>query len=170
VTTEAIMSTDVKIRAFEPEDIDEFTDVMNQPRVIWGTVQAPYASVAGWREKSAGFKPALRIVAVLDNRVVGSASLERYANPRRAHAGTIGMAVHDAYVGRGCGAALLHAIVDQADLWLNLRRIELTAWADNQRAIALYERFGFVREGMARDHGFRDGAYVDTLFMARVRA
>lgn len=41
-------------------------------------------------------------------------------------------------------------------------------FADNTRAIALYERFGFVREGLHRCHALRDGVYVDTLSMARL--
>jgi putative acetyltransferase len=42
----------------------------------------------------------------------------------------------------------MQALVDQADRWLNYRRLELTGWTDNTRAIALYERFGFEREGV----------------------
>jgi len=40
---------------------------------------------------------------------------------------------------------------------------------DNARAIALYERFGFTREGLHRGYIFRDGGYVDTFTMARAR-
>lgn len=79
------------------------------------------------------------------------------------------MAVHDAYAGRGAGAALIAAAVEQADRWLNLRRLELTVWTDNTRAIALYERFGFEREGLMRDYAWRDGAYADAISMARLR-
>ena len=79
------------------------------------------------------------------------------------------MAVHDAYAGRGAGTALLRALIDQADRWLNLTRIELTVWSDNDRAIGLYERFGFEREGLLRAYAWRDGGYVDALAMARLR-
>ena len=47
--------------------------------------------------------------------------------------------------------------------------IELTVSADNTRAISLYERFGFVREGRHQDFAMRDGAYVDALAMARMK-
>ena len=47
--------------------------------------------------------------------------------------------------------------------------IELTVSADNTRAINLYERFGFVREGRHQDFAMRDGAYVDALAMARMK-
>jgi putative acetyltransferase len=109
-----------------------------------------------------------RLVAVIDGKVIGALGLERFEN-RRSHAGQFGMAVHDAFAGRGAGSALLAAAIDLADNWLNLRRLELTAYADNARAIALYQRFGFEREGLHRDHAWRNGAYVDALAMARIR-
>jgi putative acetyltransferase len=77
--------------------------------------------------------------------------------------------VHDAYAGRGAGRALMQALIDQADRWLAYRRLELTVWTDNDRAIALYEAFGFEREGVLRAYAWRDGAYVDALAMARLR-
>ena len=99
----------------------------------------------------------------------GSASLHR-ADNRRLHAAAIGIAVHDAYAGRGAGSALMTALVALADDWLNIRRLELTVYVDNARAIALYERLGFEREGLHRDYAWRAGAYVDAVAMARLRA
>ena len=61
------------------------------------------------------------------------------------------------------------AIVDLADNWLNLKRLELGVYADKARASALYERFGFEREGIGRAYGWRAGAWADSLAMARRR-
>ncbi|HEX5378940.1 MAG TPA: GNAT family N-acetyltransferase [Phenylobacterium sp.] len=160
----------VLVRATEPEDIPAVTEVMNQPRAVWGTLQVPFVSVAARRRRFEATPPGhLRLVAVIDGKVVGTAGLEPSDHPRRAHAGSIGMAVHDAYSGRGAGTALMAAMVEQADRWLNLKRLELNVYADNARAIALYERFGFEREGLHRAYAWRDGAYVDSLAMARLR-
>ena len=165
-----MMSQDeILIRASEPEDVPDLTEALNQPRAVWGTMQTPFTSVAARRErfKAASANQTL-LVAVIDGKVIGSLGLSRLEG-RRSHVGTFGMAVHDAYAGRGAGAALVAAAVEQADRWLGLRRLELTVWNDNPRAIALYERFGFEREGLLRDYGWRDGAYADAIAMARIR-
>ncbi len=65
---------------------------------------------------------------------------------------------------------MLRELIEIADDWLNLRRIELTVYVDNARAIALYERHGFEIEGTHRDYAFRGGAFVDAYAMARVKA
>jgi putative acetyltransferase len=79
------------------------------------------------------------------------------------------MTVHDAWAGRGVGTAPMAAAVDLADNWLNLRRIELTVYVDNEPAIRLYRRFGFEVEGTAIGYSFRDGEFVDAHMMARLR-
>ena len=42
-------------------------------------------------------------------------------------------------------------------------------FTDNERAIALYKRFGFEIEGTHRGYALRDGGYVDTYSMARIK-
>ncbi len=162
--------SDILIRALEPEDMADVTEVMNQPRAIWGTLQVPFVSLAERQKRNAATPPGhFRLVAVIDGKVIGSAGLHPADSVRRAHAAAIGMAVHDAYAGRGAGTALMAALVNQADRWLNLKRLELSVYSDNARAIALYERFGFEREGLFRAFAWRDGAYVDAVTMARLR-
>jgi putative acetyltransferase len=89
--------------------------------------------------------------------------------PRRRHVGDMGMMVRDDWQGKGIGSALMAAMVDLADNWLNLVRIELTVYTDNAAAVGLYQKFGFAIEGTLRRYAFRDGEYVDAYTMARVR-
>jgi putative acetyltransferase len=159
---------DILIRAMEPDDLPDLTEAWNQPRAHAGTLQLPYTSLETRRRRYDGNPNALRLVAVIDGKTIGLIFLTREEN-RRSHAGSIGMAVHDAYAGRGAGTALMAAVVDLADNWLNLKRLELNVYADNARAIALYERFGFEREGRMRAYAWRNGEYVDSLAMARLR-
>ena len=160
---------DILIRALEPGDLPDLTEAWNQPRAYAGTLQLPYTSLDSRQKRTAAMPAsATRLVAVIEGKVIGAIGLERFEN-RRSHAGYIGMAVHDAYAGRGAGTALMAAVIDLADNWLQLKRLELGVYADNARAIALYERFGFEREGLYRAYAWRDGAYVDSIAMARLR-
>jgi putative acetyltransferase len=157
------------LRAREPRDWEALAALMQLPRVRWGTLRLPFVSAEETR-KFIERPPdgSVFIVAVMDDRLVGAASLIRYKG-RRDHVGDIGMSVHDDFQGRGIGAALLGALIDTADKWLNLRRLELAVYVDNEPAIRLYKRFGFVIEGTRRAVAFRDGAFVDDHVMARVR-
>ena len=161
--------SDILIRAAEPEDMADLTEAGNQPLSVWGTLQVPFTSVDTRRKRFEANAPGTRLVAVIDGKAIGVAFMSSPDNPRRVHTASIGMAVHDAYAGRGAGSALMAAVIDQADKWLNLKRLELSVYADNARAIALYERFGFEKEGLFRAYAWRDGAYVDSIAMARLR-
>jgi putative acetyltransferase len=108
------------------------------------------------------------LVAELDGRIVGTIGLV-LSHGRRAHTGAIGMSVDEAYQGRGIGTALMAAIIDLADNWYNLLRLELQVYTDNEVAIRLYHRFGFVIEGTLRSYAFRAGAFADAYYMARLR-
>jgi L-phenylalanine/L-methionine N-acetyltransferase len=66
---------------------------------------------------------------------------------------------------RGIGRALLQRAVDWARE-NTVAKLELHVFPDNEPAIALYESFGFVREGYRRNHYRRDGEYVDAVLMA----
>ena len=79
------------------------------------------------------------------------------------------MMVRDDWHGKGVGTAMMRAVIDLADKWLNLARIELTVFTDNESAIALYRKFGFEIEGTHRKYAFRDGEFVDAYAMARIK-
>lgn len=161
---------EILIRAAEPEDVPALAEVWAQPQAIRGTLQRPFVSVEERRSRFQASEPGrLLLVAEIGGKVVGSAGLVRQASPRRAHAADVGVTVHDAYAGRGVGGALVGALVEQADLWLNLSRLELVVYCDNARAIRLYERFGFEREGRLRAYAWREGAWADCFAMARLR-
>ncbi len=159
----------VEIRAACPSDAEGIAAIANLPGFRAGTLRLPFQSVEEtrqWLEKSPPNSTGL--VAVLDGQIVGNAGLNRLAG-RRIHSGSIGMGVHDDYTGCGIGSALLGALVDIADNWLAIKRLELTVYIDNAPAIGLYEKFGFETEGRLRAFGFRNGEYVDAFTMARLR-
>ena len=166
---------EIQVRHSEVADAEAIHRVNTAPRAVWGTLQLPYVSVESYRKRIAE-RPAghYHLVAVITSdgkdEIVGAIGLHTFReNPRKAHIGSIGMAVHDDWQGKGVGTALMGAVVDMADKWLQIRRLELEVYTDNPPAIALYRKYGFEQEGLLRMYAFRDGQYVDAYAMARIR-
>ena len=161
----------LKIRRAEADDYLAVHEMFTSPDVFEGTMQLPFPSLEYWRKRVGEASDSVfTLVAVDGDRVVGMLSIETFPNrPRRRHAGRIGISVHGDWQGKGVGTALMAAAVDLADNWLNLTRLELEVYADNQAAIHLYERFGFTYEGTLRQHAFRKGEYVDSNVMGRLK-
>jgi putative acetyltransferase len=129
----------------------------------------PSERLEGSRRRIEGLGPDDHsFLAVLDGLVVGMAGLH-VGRGKGRHAASLGLSVDDAFHGRGIGRKLMEAMLDVADNYLGLNRVELEVMADNPRAIRLYERLGFEREGCKRKAVFRGGEFVDVLVMARLR-
>ena len=104
-------------------------------------------------------------VAEDDGAVVGRLSLARDPHSSSRHVADLGLMVAATHRRRGIGRALL----EQAVSWAReagVTKLELHVFPWNEPAIALYERFGFEREGLRRRHYRRDGEYVDAILMA----
>lgn len=160
----------IVIRRADPGDAEAIQAIFSGRRVIAGTLQIPYPSTEMWRKRlQDGAATGHTLVASIDGGVVGMGGLhEAGRSPRRRHAADLYLAVRDDSHGRGVGSALMRALIDLADNWLNLQRIELGVFTDNLAALALYRKFGFVIEGTCRAHAFRDGRYCDSYAMARL--
>lgn len=160
------------IRHAEPSDYEALHQLFSHPQIIPWTIDTPFMSLEQLYQRLAN-QPNNRytLVAVEESQIIGTIGLTAYAEPRLHHTARIGpVAVHPHWHGRGIGSALMDAVIDLADNWLNIQRLELFVYADNQSAIALYTKFGFEIEGTLRNFAFRAGRYVDGHIMARIRA
>lgn len=104
-----------------------------------------------------------------ESTIIGTAGLHLNGNPRLRHSGSVGIMIHRDFQGQGVGEALMKTLLDLADNWLMLVRVELSVFCDNTRAIALYEKLGFEKEGIKRKAAIRNGLYVDEFLMSRLR-
>jgi RimJ/RimL family protein N-acetyltransferase len=97
--------------------------------------------------------------------IVGRLSLARDQHPASAHVADLGLMVAASHRRRGIGRALLR----EATRWAHERgvtKLELHVFPHNEAAIALYEQFGFEREGYRKRHYRRRDGYVDAILMA----
>ena len=99
--------------------------------------------------------------------VVGWCDIVRDTRAGFTHGGRLGMGLLPPYRGRGIGARLALAALERAAAQ-GLDRIELEVYASNTRAIALYERLGFVCEGVKRAARRLDGQVDNNVLMARI--
>ena len=163
----------VAIRHAEPADAEQLTRLAE---AVSAEPEGWLISIAGeWR--SAGderrYLKALRryphaavfVAERDDGTLVGRLSVARDTHPASAHVADLGLMVaHDARR-QGVGRALLQAAVEWARS-ASVRKLELHVFPWNDGAIALYEAFGFEREGFRKGHYHRAGEDVDAILMA----
>lgn len=160
-----------RIRRARPEDATALVELAS----------AVSAEPGGWLISSDGWRsaaderrflkavrryPHAAVFVAEDGRaIVARLSLARDTHPASRHVADLGLMVAASHRRRGIGRALL----EQAVVWAHeagVRKIELHVFPWNEPAIALYERFGFEREGYRRGHYERDGEEVDAILMA----
>ena len=108
------------------------------------------------------------LVAVYNDKIVGSAHLDYCSNKKRSkHKCDIDLGVLKDYWGLGIGGRLMQTLIDVAEN-ANFEQVELCVASKNERAIKMYESFGFERFGiMPRAMKYEDGTYMDMLSMVK---
>ncbi len=103
-----------------------------------------------------------------DGTLLGNVELRLSPLNRRA---AVGIGIFDrGEWGKGYGTEAMGLVLDYAFGELKLNRVELATDEDNARAIRSYEKCGFVREGLLREHRQIDGRPSDSVAMAILRS
>ncbi|MGS2720183.1 GNAT family N-acetyltransferase [Paraglaciecola aestuariivivens] len=158
----------MKIRHQEHSDQNDIFAIYSASSVTENTSQLPYLHsehVASLFDIENDYV----LVAEVENKVVAQVCLLLSKKVRDKHCASLAIAVHPEFQGKGIGRSLLSEALNQADNWLNLIRIELDVFEDNQSAIGLYESLGFEKEGVKRFSSFKQGQYANLVFMARIK-
>ncbi len=160
-----------RIREAEPSDagaLCALSAAIGAEPGAWLLTTEMWRSVSDERRylRSVRRHPDAAVYVIVDGEViVGRLSLARDPHPASHHVADLGLMVASSHRRRGLGRALL----DQAVAWAraaDVHKLELHVFPWNEPAIALYESFGFVREGLRFAHYLRDGAEVDAILMA----
>jgi ribosomal protein S18 acetylase RimI-like enzyme len=156
----------IEVRAAGPGDERALATL---DRATWTTLTSPAPPPAelDWSffNEKVEFRDVL--LAVVDGEIAGYVRLSRpFPISSSAHVLTIsGLAVDPAFQRRGVGGALMEAAAAEARA-RGARRLTLRVLEPNTAARRLYERSGYVVEGVLRGEFYLDGEYVDDVLMA----
>ena len=89
---------------------------------------------------------------------------------RVSRRGEMAIVLAPEYIGQGYGREAIHLMLGYAFGEINLRRVYLQVYADNERAIKCYRACGFREEGRMREHAYRHGRYVDIVMMGIMKS
>jgi RimJ/RimL family protein N-acetyltransferase len=162
---------DFRIVEITDEHIDGFNHcvgVVARERRYLGLIDSP--PIEGTRAFVQHLKnsDSAQFVAVDEaGAVVGWCDIARPMIEGFRHSGRLGMGLLPHVRGQGVGRRLAQATIDAARA-RGVERIELEVFATNRRAIRLYERLGFVHEGVRARARKLDGQYEDNVLMALV--
>jgi len=172
-----IYGESIRLRAIERTDLERYVEWFNDPEVTQHLMRHLPLSLAAeerWFENLQSQAEESRPLAVEakdgDQWVhIGGGGLHDIDwQSRRAE---VGIAIGDKrYWNRGFGTDTIRALLRHGFECLNLHRIYLRVFEDNERAIAVYGRLGFKEEGRLREHSYRGGEYRDMLFMGILRS
>lgn len=108
------------------------------------------------------------LIALIRRQIVGAINLHANQKSRMKHIGEFGISVRKKHWNKGIGYLLLQELISWAEINKAIRKINLTVQVENEKAIALYEKFGFEVEGRIRRDSYIDGVFYDTYRMGKL--
>lgn len=159
----------INVRAVEIQDARAIHRICIQDNVLPYMVFLPSMRVDAMENRIRNLAPnQFEFVAEYDGEIVGFVGLTQSPG-RRSHSGDLFIGVDSEYHNKGIGRALLTKMLDLADNWLMLERVELGVLETNPKAKALYEKFGFVEEGVKIGNLKAHGKFINEIMMSRFR-
>jgi len=158
------------IRPLHPNDSPELYDLLQEPSPLWcdhfgsETDQATFQALVN--EPPIGHH---RLVTIRENRLVGLGILKRSTRARLAHVGEISLLLPYAATDSLLGQELLSALIDLADNWLNIKRLESSIPACATDLALLLNQAGFETEGLMKKSIWFNGGLYDENALARLR-
>ncbi|UCH70195.1 MAG: GNAT family N-acetyltransferase [Candidatus Bathyarchaeota archaeon] len=152
------------------EDLPEVVEVLNSV-IREREYLVPNDEITDMEEERRWFERGkkegmLYLVARVEGRVVGGASIHPYTD-KRAHVAEFGVYIRDGYRNLGLGTKLTKTFIEIAKKQ-GIEILQLSVYATNKRAFHVYKKCGYEECGrLARDTKFIDGTYTDRILMER---
>ncbi|EIW81380.1 acyl-CoA N-acyltransferase, partial [Coniophora puteana RWD-64-598 SS2] len=156
------------LRAYTEADVDDLLRLWDDPLV------QPLVSGEPLRPLGPAYKELLKkdmddatfgtIITLTETGEFMGNGTVRVREPKNRDA-SIYIALLPRFWSKGYGTEATKFMVDHAFRWFGLHRVSLGVFGNNERAIAVYERLGFVMEGRKREALWMDNQWVDSLSM-----
>jgi diamine N-acetyltransferase len=159
------------LRAIERQDLPDYVRWLNDPKVLeyfGSNVPLSVAQEEKWYEGMLQDPSIIAFAIQFEGQHIGGAGFNRI-DGRNAHA-EVGLFIGVSELwDQGLGFDILRTMLRFGFEQMNLHRIYLRVFTENERAIHLYEKVGFHKEGRWRQAEYRHGRYHDLLWMSILR-
>ena len=148
--TKATGETDFLLNT--PEECSKFTPEFEKA-FINSTNDSPYATM---------------ILCLVDNQIVGNARIEQLSHLKTKHRATVGIAILRDYWNQGIGSHFFSKLISVAEANPDIKQMELEFVEGNERAKALYEKFGFkITSFRPNSIKAKDGTFKKEFYMIK---
>ena len=165
----------VYLRAYEPEDDEHSLRWFNDPLITqWLDAGAFPLSRQSQKERAERFRTnsedlVLAVCKEENDLHIGNVGFHNISYTTRN--AEIGVVIGERTLhGKGYGSEAIELMVKYGFESLNLRRIYLRVLMNNEAALKSYEKLGFQKEGVFREHAYKDGQYLDQVIMGLLRS
>ncbi len=158
------------LRPPKADDIPVYTGFLAQPEVsVWLDDSAQFPMTAAQVETIL-FRDAWCLWAIeCDGQLVGVTSL--YEPNLAQNTARLSIVIGDRrYWGKGLGTAAVNQVIRHGFLALGLRKINSDYLRPNDGVRIVHERAGFAEEGILREDAWRNGGWVDRVFLSYLRS
>ena len=162
----ATESIKMKIRPLEKKDLPYIYQQENSRKVMALWFQEAYTSFDELEllyDRHVLDQTERRFVVEDDKQFIGVVEL-MYIDGLHRHT-EIQIIIHPDHQGNGYAQAAIKAGVEYAFKVLNMHKVYLYVDIDNNAAIHIYKKVGFIEEGILRGHFFAEGQYHDSMMM-----
>ena len=107
----------------------------------------------------------LMLIAEYENEIAGIITLDTPVKRKFKHNACLGIGIKLKFCGIGLGQEMMRQTVEFAKNSVTTHKINLVTRSDNENAINVYKKFGFVIEGILKNETFENEKYYDSIVM-----
>jgi len=162
---------DVKLRPIRLSDAPRYVKWLNDPAVTRFLSRSPGITLKQereWIKNTIGDKTKAVFALIYKSEHIGSISIDRI--DQKSKKGSLGIFIGEKNIwNKGIGTIATQKMVRYGFNKLKLHKIFLCVFPKNERAIKIYQKLGFKKEGYLKDEFKKKGRFRDLIQMAIIK-